>query len=93
MYSDYRLLDLVVHPVPQLSQCLGFIQQTPTRSSLDQTSSLQLKGSRQNTSRASELHLLETPAVVKVSVTYLAFIVKLRSYFFSSKKKQAIIYK
>ncbi|XP_057584959.1 protein ELYS isoform X3 [Hippopotamus amphibius kiboko] len=29
-----RLLDLVVHPVPQPSQCLGFIQQSPTRSSL-----------------------------------------------------------
>ncbi|XP_054432651.1 protein ELYS [Pteronotus mesoamericanus] len=60
-----RLLDLVVHPVPQLSQCLGFIQQPPTRFPLDLVSSPQLKGSCQNTSRASELHLLETPAVVK----------------------------
>lgn len=64
-----RLLDLVVHPVPQLSRCLGFIQQTPPRFSLDLTSSSQLKGSYQNTSRASELHLLETPAVVKKAKT------------------------
>ncbi|KAF6073073.1 AT-hook containing transcription factor 1 [Phyllostomus discolor] len=64
-----RLLDLVVHPVPQLSQCLGFIQQTPTRFSLDLTPSSQLKGSYQNTSRASELHLLETPAIVKKAKT------------------------
>ncbi|XP_008579042.1 PREDICTED: protein ELYS [Galeopterus variegatus] len=65
-----RLLDLVVHPVPQPSECLGFIHQPPTRSPLYLASSLlplnsQLKGSRQNTSRASELHLLETPLVVK----------------------------
>ncbi|XP_004439626.1 PREDICTED: protein ELYS [Ceratotherium simum simum] len=70
-----RLLDLVVHPVPQPSQCLEFIQQTPpTRSPLYLAStslpvSSQLKGSRQNTSRASELHLLETPLVVKKAKT------------------------
>ncbi|XP_036925412.1 protein ELYS [Sturnira hondurensis] len=64
-----RLLDLVVHPVPQLSRCLGFIQQTPPRFSLDLASSSQLKGSYQNTSRASELHLLETPAVIKKAKT------------------------
>nr|KAF6302425.1 AT-hook containing transcription factor 1 [Pipistrellus kuhlii] len=69
-----RLLDLVVHPVPQLSQGLGFIQQTPTRypfylspSSLPVSSPIQ--GSRQNTSRASDLHLLETPVVVKKAKT------------------------
>nr|XP_019586431.1 PREDICTED: protein ELYS [Rhinolophus sinicus] len=69
-----RLLDLVVHPVPQLSQCLGFIQQTPTSSPSYLTSSSlpvssQLKGSHQNASRASELHLLETPLVVKKAKT------------------------
>ncbi|XP_057584958.1 protein ELYS isoform X2 [Hippopotamus amphibius kiboko] len=69
-----RLLDLVVHPVPQPSQCLGFIQQSPTRSSLSLAStslpvSSQLKGSHQNTSRASELLLLETPLVVKKAKT------------------------
>nr|KAF6399554.1 AT-hook containing transcription factor 1 [Molossus molossus] len=69
-----RLLDLVVHPVPQLSQCLGFIQQTPIRFPLYLTStslpeSPQLKGSGPNTSRASELHLLETPVVVKKAKT------------------------
>ncbi|XP_014383741.1 PREDICTED: protein ELYS [Myotis brandtii] len=69
-----RLLDLVVHPVPQLSQCLGFIQQTPTRYPLYLTPtslsvSSPIKGSHQNTSRASELHLLETPVVVKKAKT------------------------
>ncbi|KAI5179921.1 Protein Elys [Manis pentadactyla] len=69
-----RLLDLVVHPVPQPSQCLGFIQQTPTRSPLHSASSSlpitsQLKGSHQNASRASELHLLETPLIVKKAKT------------------------
>ncbi|XP_059533575.1 protein ELYS isoform X4 [Myotis daubentonii] len=69
-----RLLDLVVHPVPQLSQCLGFIQQTPTRYPLYLTPSSSsvsspIKGSHQNTSRASELHLLETPVVVKKAKT------------------------
>ena len=73
VYCDYRLLDLVVHPVPQPSECLEFIQQSPTRSpwSLASSSlpvSSQLKGSRQNASRASELHLLETPLVVKVNI-------------------------
>uniref|UniRef100_A0A8C3VL85 AT-hook containing transcription factor 1 n=1 Tax=Catagonus wagneri TaxID=51154 RepID=A0A8C3VL85_9CETA len=65
-----RLLDLVVQPVPQPSQCLGLIQHIPPRSPLYLASSSlslssQLKGSRQNASRASELHLLETPLVVK----------------------------
>lgn len=93
MYSDYRLLDLVVHPVPQLSQGLGFIQQTPTKYPLYLTpSSLPvsspIKGTHQNTSRASELHLLETPVVVKVSITYLAFIVQLGSYYFLSSREK-----
>ncbi|KAB0377263.1 hypothetical protein FD755_011707 [Muntiacus reevesi] len=69
-----RLLDLVVHPVPQPSECLEFIQQSPTRSPWSPASSSlpissQLKGSRQNASRASELHLLETPLVVKKAKT------------------------
>ncbi|KAM5204743.1 protein ELYS isoform 1-T3 [Hipposideros larvatus] len=69
-----RLLDLAVHPVPQLSQCFGLIQQTPTSSPSHLTSSSlpissQLKRSRQNASRASELHLLETPLVVKKAKT------------------------
>ncbi|XP_004375929.1 protein ELYS isoform X1 [Trichechus manatus latirostris] len=68
-----RLLDLV-RPVPQPSQYLNFIQQTPsTRSPLYLASSplplSQLKGSHQNTSRASELHLLETPLIVKKAKT------------------------
>nr|XP_030724363.1 protein ELYS isoform X3 [Globicephala melas] len=69
-----RLLDLVVHPVPQPSQCLGFIQQSPTRSPLSLASTSlpvnsQSKGSRHNSSRASELHLLETPLIVKKAKT------------------------
>ncbi|XP_024594815.1 protein ELYS isoform X3 [Neophocaena asiaeorientalis asiaeorientalis] len=69
-----RLLDLVVHPVPQPSQCLGFIQQSPTRSPLSLASTSlpvnsQSKGSRHNSFRASELHLLETPLVVKKAKT------------------------
>uniref|UniRef100_A0A8D1DX59 AT-hook containing transcription factor 1 n=4 Tax=Sus scrofa TaxID=9823 RepID=A0A8D1DX59_PIG len=69
-----RLLDLVVQPVPQPSQCLGFIQHIPPRSPLYLVSSSlslssQLKESRQNASRASELHLLETPLVVKKAKT------------------------
>ncbi|XP_029394568.1 protein ELYS [Mus pahari] len=65
-----RLLDLVVHPVPQPSQCLEFIQQSPTRSPLCLLSSSlplssQLKRPRQSTSRPSELLLLETPLIVK----------------------------
>ncbi|XP_020770935.1 protein ELYS isoform X4 [Odocoileus virginianus] len=69
-----RLLDLVVQPVPQPSECLEFIQQSPTRSPWSLASgslpvSSQLKGSRQNASRASELHLLETPLVVKKAKT------------------------
>ncbi|KAJ8776332.1 hypothetical protein J1605_015630 [Eschrichtius robustus] len=69
-----RLLDLVVHPVPQPAQCLGFIQQSPTRSPLSLASTSlpvnsQSNGSRHNASRASELHLLETPLVVKKAKT------------------------
>lgn len=65
-----RLLDLVVHPVPQPSQCLEFIQQSPTRSPLCLLSSSlplssQFKRPHQNTSRPSELLLLETPLIVK----------------------------
>ncbi|KAL1769935.1 kinesin KIF28P [Sigmodon hispidus] len=65
-----RLLDLVVHPIPQPSQCLEFIQQSPKRSPLcllstSLPSSSQLKRPHQNTSRPSELLLLETPPVVK----------------------------
>lgn len=65
-----RLLDLVVHPIPQPSHCLGFIQQSPTRSPLCLLSSSlplssQLKRPHQNTSRPAELLLLETPPVVK----------------------------
>nr|XP_058924640.1 protein ELYS isoform X3 [Kogia breviceps] len=69
-----RLLDLVVHPVPQPSQCLGFIQQSPTRSPLSLASTSlpvnsQSKGSRHSAFRASELHLLETPLIVKKAKT------------------------
>lgn len=69
-----RLLDLVVHPVAQPSQCLGFIRQSPARSPLYLASSSlpvnsQSKVSQQNTSRASELQLLETPLVVKKAKT------------------------
>ncbi|XP_052057089.1 protein ELYS isoform X2 [Apodemus sylvaticus] len=65
-----RLLDLVVHPIPQPSQCLELIQQSPTRSPLCLLSSSlplssQLKRPHQNTSRPSELLLLETPLIVK----------------------------
>ncbi|XP_055464922.1 protein ELYS isoform X3 [Psammomys obesus] len=65
-----RLLDLVVHPIPQPSQCLEFIQQSPTRSPLCLLSSSlplssQLKRPHQSTSRPAELLLLETPLVVK----------------------------
>ncbi|ERE73569.1 protein ELYS [Cricetulus griseus] len=65
-----RLLDLVVHPIPQPSQGLEFIQRSPTRSPLCLLSSSlplnsQLKRPHQNTSRPSELLLLETPPVVK----------------------------
>ncbi|XP_059797203.1 protein ELYS isoform X2 [Balaenoptera ricei] len=69
-----RLLDLVVHPVPQPAQCSGFLQQSPTRSPLSLASTSlpvnsQSNGSRHNASRASELHLLETPLVVKKAKT------------------------
>uniref|UniRef100_A0A8C6QFG6 AT hook containing transcription factor 1 n=1 Tax=Nannospalax galili TaxID=1026970 RepID=A0A8C6QFG6_NANGA len=65
-----RLLDLVVHPTPQPSQHLQFIQQSPTRSPLYLLSSSlplssQFKRPHQNTSKPSELLLLETPLVVK----------------------------
>lgn len=65
-----RLLDLVVHPIPQPSQRLEFIQQSPTSSPLCLLSSSlplssQLKRPRQQTSRPSELLLLETPLIVK----------------------------
>ncbi|XP_038205906.1 protein ELYS [Arvicola amphibius] len=65
-----RLLDLVVHPIPQPSHCLELIQQSPTRSPLCLLSSSlplssQLKRPHQNTSRPAELLLLETPPVVK----------------------------
>ncbi|KAL6087893.1 hypothetical protein STEG23_014029, partial [Scotinomys teguina] len=65
-----RLLDLAVHPIPQPSQCLEFIHQSPTRSPLCLLSSSlplssQFKRLHQNTSRPSELLLLETPLVVK----------------------------
>lgn len=65
-----RLLDLVVHPIPQPSQGLEFIQRSPTRSPLCLLSSSlplssQLKRPHQSASRPSELLLLETPPVVK----------------------------
>lgn len=65
-----RLLDLVVHPIPQPSQRLEFIQQSPTRSPLCLLSSSlplssQLKRPHQQASRPSELLLLETPLIVK----------------------------
>ncbi|KAL4673333.1 hypothetical protein H8959_017267 [Pygathrix nigripes] len=65
-----RLLDLVVQPVPQPSQCSEFIQQCSVKSPLylvsrSLSSSSQLKGSPHAISRTSELHLLETPLVVK----------------------------
>lgn len=74
---NFRLLDLVVHPIPQPSHCLEFIQQSPTRSPLCLLSSSlplssQLKRPHQNTSRPAELLLLETPPVVKVSITCLS---------------------
>ncbi|XP_048213471.1 protein ELYS isoform X2 [Perognathus longimembris pacificus] len=69
-----RLLDLVVQPVPQPPQCLESVQQSPTRSpgyllpsSLPLSS--KLKRSHQNTSRSSELLLLETPLIVKKAKT------------------------
>lgn len=69
-----RILDLVVHPVAQPSQCLGSIQQSPTTSPLGPAASSslvrsQLRGSCQSTSKASEFHLLETPLIVKKAKT------------------------
>ncbi|XP_046933075.1 protein ELYS isoform X1 [Lynx rufus] len=66
--------DSVVHPVPQPSQHLGFIQQTPPRSPLYRASSSlpvrsQQKGSSQSSPRASEFRVLETPFVVKKAKT------------------------
>ncbi|XP_004700021.1 protein ELYS [Echinops telfairi] len=68
-----RLLDLV-RPVPQPSQSLDVTQQTPpTRSRLYVASNSsplsQSKGSDENICRASELHLLETPLIVKKAKT------------------------
>lgn len=68
--KNSRLLDLVVHPVPQPSQCMRLIQQSPTKSPLYEAShslpvSSHVKGSLQKSTRTSELHLLETPLVVK----------------------------
>nr|XP_003410973.2 protein ELYS [Loxodonta africana] len=70
-----RLLDLV-RPVSQPSQYVDFIQQTQTPSTRSPlylaSTSLplsHLKGSHQDASRASELHLLETPLVVKKAKT------------------------
>nr|XP_020007564.1 protein ELYS isoform X1 [Castor canadensis] len=69
-----RLLDLVVHPVPQPLQCLEHDQPSPTSSPLHLlTSSVPLSSkcrrSHQSPSRASELLLLETPLVVKKAKT------------------------
>ncbi|XP_075387527.1 protein ELYS isoform X2 [Tenrec ecaudatus] len=68
-----RLLDLV-RPVPRPSQYLDVTQQTPpTGSRLYLASSSsplsQSKGSDENICRASELHLLETPLIVKKAKT------------------------
>ncbi|XP_059268558.1 protein ELYS isoform X3 [Mustela nigripes] len=64
-----RPLDLVVHPVRQPCQRLGFIQQTPKRSPVYLASSSLLKGSHHSPSRTVELHVLETPFVVKRAKT------------------------
>ncbi|XP_063092842.1 protein ELYS isoform X2 [Cavia porcellus] len=66
-----RLLNLVVHPIPQSPQSWRFIQQSPTRSPsyLLPNSRSQLKRSHQKTPRTSELNLLETPLVVKKAKT------------------------
>uniref|UniRef100_A0A8C9KLJ8 AT-hook containing transcription factor 1 n=1 Tax=Panthera tigris altaica TaxID=74533 RepID=A0A8C9KLJ8_PANTA len=66
--------DSVVRPVPQPSQHLGFIQQTPPRSPLYRASSSlpvrsQQKGSSHSSPRASEFRILETPFVVKKAKT------------------------
>ncbi|KAM6166266.1 protein ELYS [Erethizon dorsatum] len=66
-----RLLDLVVHPVPQSPQSWRCIQESPTRSpsyALSNSSS-QLRRAHQKTCRTSELNLLETPLVVKKAKT------------------------
>ncbi|XP_072588891.1 protein ELYS isoform X3 [Vulpes vulpes] len=64
-----RPLDLVVHPVHQPCQRLGFIQQTPKRSPLYLASSSLFKGSPHSPSRTLELRVLETPFVVKRAKT------------------------
>ncbi|XP_023566016.1 protein ELYS [Octodon degus] len=66
-----RLLDLVVHPVPQSPPSWRFVQQSPTRSPsyLLSNSSSQLKRSHQKTCSTSELNLLETPLVIKKAKT------------------------
>lgn len=84
----YRPLDLVVHPVRQPCQRLGFIQQTPKRSPVYLASSSLLKGSHHSPSRTVELHVLETPFVVKVSIIYLMFIVKLGSSHLSHSREK-----
>uniref|UniRef100_A0A8C0QTB7 AT-hook containing transcription factor 1 n=1 Tax=Canis lupus dingo TaxID=286419 RepID=A0A8C0QTB7_CANLU len=64
-----RPLDLVVHPVHQPCQRLGFIQQTPKRSPLYLASSSLFKGSPHSPSSTLELRVLETPFVVKRAKT------------------------
>nr|XP_035966881.1 protein ELYS isoform X2 [Halichoerus grypus] len=64
-----RPLDLVVHPVRQPCQRLGFIQQTPKRSPLYVASSSLFRGSHHSPSRTIELRVLETPFVVKRAKT------------------------
>uniref|UniRef100_A0A452UF06 AT-hook containing transcription factor 1 n=1 Tax=Ursus maritimus TaxID=29073 RepID=A0A452UF06_URSMA len=69
MYCDYRPLDLVVHPVRQPCQRLGFIPQTPKRSPVYLASSSLFRGSHHSPSRTIELRVLETPFVVKRAKT------------------------
>lgn len=97
MCCDYRPPDSVVRPVPQPSQHLGFIQQTPPRSPLYRASSSlpvrsQQKGSSHSSPRASEFRILETPFVVKVSVRYLAFAGKLGSFHLPSRREKEAVY-
>ncbi|XP_071595234.1 protein ELYS [Heliangelus exortis] len=66
-----RLLDLVVRPVPSCSAAQGADWQSPYRASTSFMASSPLRShmhgsiSQKNFSGASELHLLETPLVVK----------------------------
>uniref|UniRef100_A0A452UEL0 AT-hook containing transcription factor 1 n=1 Tax=Ursus maritimus TaxID=29073 RepID=A0A452UEL0_URSMA len=64
-----RPLDLVVHPVRQPCQRLGFIPQTPKRSPVYLASSSLFRGSHHSPSRTIELRVLETPFVVKRAKT------------------------